>query len=78
MMFSLKQRTLRKITNDNCVGYVPQSEKTKERNIRQNTIKTGSLPRKRNKNFHETIKNSNKISQQEDLEYLQNINCESK
>ena len=38
--------TLRKTTNDNSVRYIPQSEKTKERNIKPNTIKAGSLPLK--------------------------------
>ena len=42
--------TLRKTTVDNNIRYIPQSEKTKERNIKPNTIKAGSLPRKQNKN----------------------------
>ena len=42
--------TLRKITVDNSVRYIPIIEKTKEREIKPKTIKAGSLPRKQNKN----------------------------
>ena len=42
--------TLRKITIDNSVRYIPLAEKTKEREIKPKTIKAGSLPRKQNKN----------------------------
>ena len=42
--------TLRKITIDNSVGYIPITEKTKEKEIKSKTIKAGSLPRKQNKN----------------------------
>ena len=38
--------TLRKITIDNSVKYVPKSEQTKEKEIKTKTIKAGSLPRK--------------------------------
>ena len=38
--------TLRKITIDNSVKYVPKSEQTKEKEIKPKTIKAGSLPRK--------------------------------
>ena len=38
--------TLRKITIDNSVRYIPITEKTKEREIKPKTIKAGSLPRK--------------------------------
>ena len=41
---------LRKITIDNSVRYIPENEKTKEREIKPKTIKAGSLPRKQNKN----------------------------
>ena len=40
---------LRTITVDNSVRYIPINEKTKERDIKPKTIKTGSLPRKQNK-----------------------------
>ena len=40
--------TLRKITIDNSVRYIPKSEQTKERDIMPKTIKAGSLPRKKN------------------------------
>ena len=42
--------TLRKITIDNSVRYVPKNENIKEREIKPKTIKAGSLPRKQNKN----------------------------
>ena len=41
--------TLRKITVDNSVRYIPKTEQTKEKEIKPKTIKAGSLPRKRNK-----------------------------
>ena len=41
--------TLRKITIDNSVRYIPKSEETKEREIKPKTTKAGSLPRKQNK-----------------------------
>ena len=43
--------TLRKITIDNSVRYIPTTEKTKEKEIKSKTIKAGSLPRKQNKNI---------------------------
>ena len=42
--------TLRKITIDNSVRYIPKSEKTKEKETQPKTIKAGSLPRRQNKN----------------------------
>ena len=42
--------TLRKITVDNSVKYIPKSEQTKEKDIKPKTTKAGSLPRKQNKN----------------------------
>ena len=41
--------TLRKITIDNSVRYIPVIEKTKERDNKPKTIKAGSLSRKQNK-----------------------------
>ena len=49
--------TLRKITFDNSVRFVPKSEKPKEKEIKPKTIKAGSLPRKQNKNFSQNNKN---------------------
>ena len=48
--------TLRKITVDNSVRYVPKSEQTKEKNIKPKTIKAGSLPRRQNKNISQNSK----------------------
>ena len=43
--------TLRKITIDNSVRYIPKSEQTKEKDFKPKTgtIKAGFLPRKQNK-----------------------------
>ena len=49
--------TLRKITIDNSVRYIPKSEQTKEREIKPKTIKAGSVPRKQNKNISQNSKN---------------------
>ena len=46
--------TLRKITIDNSVRYIPKSEQTRENKTK--TIKAGSIPRKQNKKIHKTIK----------------------
>ena len=52
--------TLRKITIDNSVRYIPKSEQTKEKDFKPKTrtIKAGSLPRKQNKNCSRNNKNS--------------------
>ena len=41
--------TLRKITVDNSVRYIPKNEHTKERDSKPKTIKAGSRSRKQNK-----------------------------
>ena len=41
--------TLRKITIDNSVRYIPKSEQTRKKEIKPKKIKAGSLPRKQNK-----------------------------
>ena len=56
--------TLRKITIDNSVRYIPTTEQIKEKN---NKPKTASLPRKKTKTFHKIVKNLLMILQQEDL-----------
>ena len=48
--------TLRKITIDNSVRYIPKSEQTKEREIKPKKIKAGSVPRKQNKNNSQNSK----------------------
>ena len=48
--------TLRKITVDNSVRYIPKSEQTKEKNIKPKPTKAGSLPRKQNKNISQNSK----------------------
>ena len=47
---------LRKITFDNSGRYIPKIERTKEKETKPKTIKTGLLPRKQNK----TISQNNK------------------
>ena len=41
--------TLRKITIDNSVRYIPKSEKSKEKDNKPKKMKAGSLSRKQNK-----------------------------
>ena len=48
--------TLRKLFVDNSVRYIPKSEQTKEKNIKQSTIKSGSLSRRKNKNISQNNK----------------------
>ena len=48
--------TLRKITIDNSVRYIPITEKTKEKEIKLKTIKAGSIPRKQNKKLSKNNK----------------------
>ena len=55
----------RKVTIDNSVRYNPKNEQTKERDIKQNTIKNNSNPRKQNK----TISKDNK-------KFLKNISAQ--
>ena len=43
--------TLRKITYDNSVRYIPISAKTGERDFKPKTMKPGSLPHKENKDI---------------------------
>ena len=61
---------LRKITIDNSVRYIPKTAKLQEKEIRPKTIKAGSLPRKQKKTFHKIVKNSLKMWQGVDLQYL--------
>ena len=48
--------TLRKITIDKSVRYVPKSEQTKERESKPKTIKADSRLRKQNKNISQNNK----------------------
>ena len=48
--------TLRKITIDNSVRYIPITEKTEEKDIKSKTIKADSLPRKQSKNISQDNK----------------------
>ena len=52
-----------KITIDNKVKYIPQSEETGERDFKPNTIKNISIRKKnKTKNCHNRIKSSLKIT----------------
>ena len=42
--------TLKKITIDNSVRYIPKSGQSKESDVQTRTIKAGSVARKQNKN----------------------------
>ena len=42
--------TLRKITIDNSVRFIPKNEQTKEKETEPKKVEAGSLPRKQNKN----------------------------
>ena len=46
--------TLRKITIDNSVRYIPKSEQTREHKTK--TIKAGSIPRRQNKKISQNNK----------------------
>ena len=48
--------TLRRITIDDSVKIIAQSEQTQERDNKPNTIKNISLPKKRNKNISQNNK----------------------
>ena len=48
--------TLRKITFDNSVKFIAKTEQT--RDIKPNTMKNISLPRKQNKNISQVVKKS--------------------
>ena len=48
--------TLRKITIDNSVRYIPKIEQTKEKEIKPKVTKAGSLPRKQYKNISQNNK----------------------
>ena len=68
--------TLRKITTDNSVRYIPKSEQTKERDSKPQTIKAGSLPRKQNKNISQNSKKFPKNISASGFKYLKWIlNC---
>ena len=61
--------TLRKLTIDNSVRYIPTTEQIKEKMINQKLL---LFLVKKTKTFHKIVKNLLMILQQEDLEYLQN------
>ena len=52
--------TLRNVTIDNSVRYIPQSEQTQERDGKPNTIKISSLPKEHYKKFSRDNKTFNK------------------
>ena len=54
--------TLRKITIDNSVRYIPKNEQTKEKEIKPKKIKAGSL-----------LRNQNKKPSQNNKKFLKNV-----
>ena len=73
--------TLRKITIDNSVRYIPKNEKMnkqKKKIINQKQQKLVHSLVNRIKIFHKTVKNSLKIFQHQDLNILQISICTSK
>ena len=62
--------TLRKITIDNSVRYVPKSEQTKERVSKPKTTKAGSIPRKQNKNISQNSKKFRKNISASGFKYI--------
>ena len=63
--------TLRKITNDNSVRYIPKSEQNTTKNRKQSEkIQPVSGGGKPNKNFQKKTKKLLKILHQEDSQYL--------
>ena len=63
--------TLRKITIDNSVRYIPKTEQTKEKEIKPKSIKTGSIPRKQNKNISQNSKKFLKNISASGFKYLE-------
>ena len=61
--------TLRKITIDNSVRYIPKSEQTKEKEIKPKKKLVHFLANK-TKNHHKTMKSFLKIFQHQDLNIL--------
>ena len=64
--------TLRNITTDNSVRYIPKSEQTKEKNNKPKTTKAGSLPRKQNKNISQNSKKFLKHLSASGFKYITN------
>ena len=62
--------TLRKITVDNSVRYIPKSEQTIEKEIKPKKQKLVHFFANKTKNHHKTIKNFLKIFQHHDLNIL--------
>ena len=68
--------TLRKITIDNSVRYVPKSEQTKKRDSKPKSVKAGSLPRNQNKNISQNSKKFLKSISASGFKYIKGImNC---
>ena len=61
---------LRKKTVDNSVRYIPKNEQTKERDIKQNTIKNNPNPRKQNKKISQNNKKFLKNISAQRFKYL--------
>ena len=64
--------TLRKITIDYSVRYIPVIEKTKERDNKPKTTKAGSLPRRQNKKTSQNNKKFLKNISASGFKYITN------
>ena len=64
--------TLRKITIDNSVRYIPKNEQTKEKNNKPKTTIAGSLPRKQNKKTSQNNKKFPKNISASGFKYVTN------
>ena len=69
--------TLRKITIDNSVRYIPKNEQTKEKIINQKQQKLVHFLENKIKIFHKTVKSSLNIFQHQDSNILQISICTS-
>ena len=71
-----KKMVLRKLTIDNSVKYIPKSEQTKKIDVKLNTMKKNSLPRKQDRIIS---RNNNKMIENvtaHGFKYLKGImNC---
>ena len=61
---------LRKLKFDDSVRYIPKKEQTKEKNIKPNTMKADSLPRKQNKDISQNNRKFLKKNSAQGFKYL--------
>ena len=64
--------TLRKLSIDNSVRYIPKNGQTKEKNNKPKTTNAGSRPRKQNKNISQNSKTFPKKFSASGFKYITN------